>query len=160
MKIYDIDNLRREDQEFDLITRTFIYNSPDSNPDIQFRSYKIQKGEEMRIDLICNSIYGNLENIDILLNVNNISNPLNLKEGSTIIYPEAGSELFRYKERVDKETTRILSDPNRAVKKDKDREKYQNQNFSTPPTILQTPLEQVTVDGGLLQVGNNLFSRQ
>lgn len=159
MKIYDIDNIRREGQTYDLTTRTFIYNQPVSGSDIQFQTYKIQKGEEMRIDLICNSIYGNLDFIDIILNVNNISNPLNLKEGSTIIVPVAGTEFFRYKEKVDKETTKILADPSRATKKDKDRENYQNQNFSTPPTILQTPLEQVTVDGGLLQVGNNLFNR-
>lgn len=159
MKIYDIDNIRKEGQTYDLTTRTFIYNQPVSGSDIQFQTYKIQKGEEMRVDLICNSIYGNLDFIDIILNVNNISNPLNLKEGSTIIVPVAGTEFFRYKEKVDKETTKILADPSRATKKDKDRENYQNQNFSTPPTILQTPLEQVTVDGGLLQVGNNLFNR-
>jgi hypothetical protein len=159
MKIYDIDNLRREDQNFDLTTRTFIYNQPVSSIDIEFQTYKIQKGEEMRIDLICQSIYGNLEYMDIILNVNNISNPLNLKEGTNIIVPVSGIEFFRYKEKVDKETSRILADPNRASKKDKDRQNYQNQNFSTPPTILQTPLEQVTVDGGLIQVGNNLFNR-
>ena len=27
----------------------------------------------MRIDLVCSSIYGNVENIDILLNINNIN---------------------------------------------------------------------------------------
>lgn len=159
MKVYDIDNIKKLGDNFDFTTRTFIYNSPGSNPDILFGSYKVQRGEEMRIDLICNSIYGNLDKIDLILNVNNISNPLNIKEGSIIIYPINGDDFFRYKEKVDKETTKILSDPNRSVKKDKDRETYQNNNQSIPPTILQNPSDPVAVNGGVVQIGNNLFNR-
>ena len=55
--------------------------------DVQYATYKVQKGEEMRIDLVCESIYGSTSHIDIILNVNKISNPLNIKEGITIIYP-------------------------------------------------------------------------
>lgn len=154
MKIYDIDNLRKKDQEFDLTTRTFNYTSVEGS---EFGIYKVQKGEEMRIDLVCNSIYGNLNNIDIILNINNISNPLNIKEGSELIYPLNEFDIFRYKEEVDEETTKILADLTRTGKKDPDRKKYQDQNYSLPPTILERPLEQVTTKGGILEVGNNLF---
>ncbi len=76
MKITDIDKLKRSTDNqnlFDLTTATFKFSWVDA----QYTQYKVKKGEEMRIDLICNSIYGNVDNIDILLNVNNISNPLN-----------------------------------------------------------------------------------
>ncbi len=164
MKIYDIDNLKKNGDTFDLTTRTFIHystnpNDPGTNNNIEFRKYKVQRGEEMRIDLVCNSIYGNIDNIDILLNINNISNPLNIKAGTEIFYPLADSDFFRFKEKVDKETTRILSDPNRSTKKDPDRQKYVDQNYSAPPTILTESMDQVTVSGNVLGVGNNLFNR-
>ena len=75
MKIYDIDNLLKKNNQYDLFTRTYKYSANG----IQYSSYRVQKGEEMRIDLVCKSIYGNIDYVDIILNVNNISNPLNIK---------------------------------------------------------------------------------
>ena len=70
MKVYDIDQLKRLESNinlYDLTKLTFktVFK------EIIYNEYKVQKGEEMRIDLVCQSIYGNIENIDIILNVNN-----------------------------------------------------------------------------------------
>ncbi len=156
MKVFDIDSIKKgSDGLYDLTTRTFVFKIRD----ISYLEYKVQKGEEMRIDLICNSIYGNTENIDIILNCNNISNPLNVKEGAVIIYPKSdGISLLRYQE-PDKNKSKILSDPNRSTTPDSDRQKYLDQNLSIPPNILEKPSKQISTDGGLLKIGNNLFNR-
>lgn len=156
MKVFDIDNLKKgDDGLYDLTTRTYkrVMNG------IPYLSYKVQKGEEMRIDLVCRSIYGNIDNIDLILNSNNISNPLNIKEGTIIIYPRSTEiDLLRYQE-ANKEKSRTLANPDRSSSPDSDRQKYIDQNLSIPPNILPSPMSQVSTDGGLLKVGNVLFNR-
>ena len=77
MKIYDIDNLKKDDTgNYDLSQLTFKHRN-----DVEMYSYVVQQGEEMRIDLISESIYGSIEYVDILMHINYIDNPLNIKEG-------------------------------------------------------------------------------
>ena len=67
------------------------------NPDLYFLqmnlySYTVQKEEEMRIDLIMMSIYDDdkytLEDVDVILFINGIDNPININVGDVIYYPE------------------------------------------------------------------------
>ncbi len=156
MIVFDINNIKKSsDGLFDLTTRTYTYKFNE----ISYSRYKVQKGEEMRMDLVCKSIYGNIDNIDIILNANNISNPLNIKEGTIIIYPnETSISLLRYQE-VSKTKSKILANPDRSTSPDQDRQKYIDQNLSIPPNILEKPMSQVSIDGGLLKIGNTLFNR-
>ena len=156
MKIYDIDNLKKKNGQYDLFTRTYkyVFNG------IKYYEYKVQKGEEMRIDLVCKSIYGNIDYIDVILNVNNISNPLNIKEGSLIKYPDQSDiEILRFKEKKSKEDSKVLSNPNKSTKIDQSRQKYiENGSIeSNSPNIISD--DQISTKGGLLKVGNNLFNR-
>lgn len=154
MNIYDIDNLKKSNGEYDLFTRTYkyVFNG------VRYSEYRVQKGEEMRIDLVCQSIYGNIDYIDIILNANNISNPLNIKEGSLIRYPnQSDIEILRFKEKSPKEESKVLSNPNKATKIDLSRQKF-TELGSVPPNIVQLP-DQVSTKGGLLKVGNNLFNK-
>ena len=83
MKIYDIDTLEKDDSgNYNLTQLTY---QSDFNI-VNYQQYEVQKGEEMRIDLVCQSIYGSLDYIDIILNANNIDNPLNIKEGFKHIF--------------------------------------------------------------------------
>lgn len=158
MQIYDIDRLVKLELEefYDVSKLTFNYRIGD----VQYEEYKIQKGEEMRIDLVCESIYGSTDYIDIILNVNKISNPLNIKEGSVIIYPlPEFLEDFRLQE-VDKATVQTqLANPNKATKVDPSRKKYVEENYSLPPTVLNRPTEQVKIQGDDIKVGTGLFNR-
>lgn len=158
MKIDDINKLKKStnDNLYDLSKLTFRSTFEGLN----FGEYKIQKGEEMRIDLICQSIYGNIDYIDIILNINNISNPLNVKEGTIIIYPSADSiENLRLKDSKNNNVQVSLSSGNKASITDPERQKYVEENYSLPPTIMDRPTEQVIVSGDTIKIGNGLFNK-
>jgi len=158
MKIDDIDKLKKStsDNLYDLTKLTFRSTFDGLN----FGEYKIQKGEEMRIDLICQSIYGNIDYVDIILNINNISNPLNVKEGTLIIYPSADSIAdLKLKDSKNNNVQVSLSSGNKASSPDPERQKYIEENYSLPPTIMDRPTEQVIVSGDTIKIGNGLFNK-
>lgn len=158
MNIYDIDQLKKsEDTDlFDFTKLTFrtLFDQ------VTYADYLVRKGEEMRIDLVCQSIYGNVSNVDILLNVNNISNPLNIKEGSLIRYPDLSSiPNFRITVEVQNNVQRRIANVEKSVTTDPNRQKYTDQNFSLPPTVLDRPTEQVKIEGDTIKVGTGLFNK-
>lgn len=157
MRIYDIDKLIKFENEmfYDLSKLTF-----QETGEVSYSQYKVKKGEEMRIDLVCQSIYNNVDYIDILLNVNRISNPLNIKEGVTILYPEINEiSNLRYEEEDETIVQEQLANPNKATKVDPSRKKYVEENYSLPPTFLDTPTNPIKVEGDNIKVGKGLFNR-
>jgi hypothetical protein len=156
MNIYDINVLTKDSTgNYDLTQTTFQLIT---NGSVQYSTYEVQQGEEMRIDLVCQSIYGNTENCDILLNVNSIDNPLNIKEGSIIIYPNAnGIELLRYSETNNTNQTEILANTNKTSRKDKSRQQYRENNLNLPPTILEETTNQFDVESTQISLGKGLF---
>ena len=59
--------------------------------EVEMDRYLVQKGEDMRVDLVMQSIYGdyNLKDVDVLLFINNIDNPINIREGMVLLYPNS-----------------------------------------------------------------------
>jgi hypothetical protein len=163
MKIYDLDNVRRVKQKldkelgqqyfFDLTQSTFL-----SRTDVSLNYWVVQPDEEMRIDILCYKIYGTTEFIDILLNINKIDNPLNIKSGDFIRYPGRNDIiLFRVEEEAQKQTVQKLLNRNKATRKDDSRNKYIEQNYSLPPTILPTPTNAVNISGPDIIIGGGLL---
>jgi hypothetical protein len=163
MKIYDLDNVRRVKQKldkelgqqyfFDLTQSTFL-----SRTDVDLNYWVVQPDEDMRIDIICYKIYGTTEFIDILLNINKIDNPLNIKNGDFIRYPGINDIiLFRVEEEAQKQTVQKLLNRNKATRKDDSRNKYIEQNYSLPPTILPTPTNAVNISGPDIIIGGGLL---
>lgn len=129
-----------------------------------FSSYIIPPEEEGRIDLVMQSIYGedayNFKDLDVILYLNGIDNPLNILGGSEIIYvaPDLLKD-YRYKqlntEKTADEIKRLLSVPNKTTRVDKNRQKFVDSDYSMPPVLnkVSTPPVQVTNDkiiiGGL-----------
>lgn len=158
MKIFDLEKIQKKSNPqdlYDLTQETFEYKR-----DIQYLTYKIQRGEEMRIDLVCQSIYGNIDNIDIILNVNNISNPLNIKEGSVIIYPNS-SDISNLRPEIkdNSEVVKSLANSNKSTRIDRGRQAYIESNYSLPPTVLQSSIEQVKISQNSINLGNDLFNK-
>jgi hypothetical protein len=52
-----------------------------------------------------------------------------------------------------------LSSNNKSTAKDANREKYVEQNYSLPPTVLDRPTEQVVISGDTIKVGTGLFNK-
>ena len=146
MNIKDIDKLARNTESellFDLTKLTFQHKYAD----ITYSSYVVQKGESMRIDLVCNSIYGNIDYVDVLLNVNNILNPLNIQEGSILKYPsDIGQiESLRPKEVSPQNTQSLLANnKDKVTKVDPARQAYIEQGYNLPPNVLEQPTEQIS----------------
>lgn len=138
--------------------------------EVQFRDYVVTESDEMRIDLILQNIYelDNLatldfyQHIDVLLALNNIDNPLNIKRGTVIRYPvELGSmELFRIEVEGDRvrsnprnKIANRLGVPNKQTRKDKSRSDYLNNGLALPPTALESPRTPVEIKNGRFSVG-------
>lgn len=118
--------------------------------------YEVQQKQDMRIDLVILDMYENdydrLQDIDVILKINDINNPLNIYPGMKLYYPSAGT-LQEYRlEREDSkstETKKAMGIPNKSTKNDPNRKKYLDGEYSLPPTVRNTPVEPVrlTPDG-------------
>jgi hypothetical protein len=145
---------------YDLFEQFIVYR-----PDIGVFEFEVQEFEEMRIDLIFQRMYDfdpietglYLENIDVILFLNGLDNPLNIKKGMILRYP-AFTDLgkFRYEEDADSRTknkTPLLAVPNVSTKKDKSRENFKKNGYSLPPVALSNPKPAVRSEDGIVKVG-------
>lgn len=118
--------------------------------------YEVSKEQDMRIDLIVLDMYENdydrLLDIDVILRINEINNPLNVYPGMILYFP-APEDLEQYRiTRDDAKTTeakKAMGIPNKSTKNDPNRKKYLDGEYSLPPTVRSTPREPVrlTPDG-------------
>jgi hypothetical protein len=166
-KVYDIKSLSESilnlssngDYNYNLFSPSFVWGA--NNP---FSTYVVEKSEEGRIDLIMQSIYGTdlsyFPDLDIILYLNDIDNPLNILEGTEIIYIQANLlDNYRYRDLgdsvVNDDIKKALSVPNKTTRTDKNRQKFVDNNYSLPPVVSSdnTPPVKVTSDkiivGGL-----------
>ena len=129
--------------------------------DVSFYQYEVQKGEEMRLDLIMDSIYNNPESykdVDVILYINGIDNPLNIRAGQVIIYADLENlSKFRYTEKG--ETARVqnikqsLAIVNKSTRTDKNRTKFIEESYTLPPTVLSKSEPSVRIDSKNIIVG-------
>jgi hypothetical protein len=161
MNIKSLENIK-----FNEVSKTYNIQDPSlfNNLSVELFPYEVQMDETMRPDLIMKSIYRNnidvLENWDVIIHINGIENPLNVKEGMTLFYPNS-SELdkFRYVIRGgelsnDEETTaEEISKVDKSTRKDKKREKFVKGDYKLPPVVTDKPKPSVRVEGGNITIG-------
>jgi hypothetical protein len=151
MELYDINQLVKNDGSGDFYDLFEIFFRIDELTN--FRLYTVQRGEEMRMDLVCQSIYDNTQYVDFLCNLNKISNPLNIKFGDTMLYVDREFiERFRVKPKTQTEQ-QVIAKSNRGTLQDKSRQDYIENNFSLPPNVLERPSEQVLIKGSVIKLG-------
>lgn len=154
MKIYDIDTLLKDESgNYDLTQPTFKSDFTT----LAYRTYEVQQGEEMRIDLICESIYNNTDYVDILLNVNAIDNPLNVRVGTILLYPVDSLELLRLSDIKNQNSDQILANTNKQQRKDTNRKQYVENKLNLPPTILNERNQQYDISSDIIILGDGLF---
>jgi hypothetical protein len=164
----DITSLQRDtgfDTEgiYDLFTSTFFYNTS-----VALREYKVVLEDEMRVDLLFKNIYGiessvlhlYLHDVDIILYINNIDNPLSIKEGMLLRYPPIGDmDKFRYTPTDSTSSINITkqlgvqNSPDKVSKVDVSRQQYIENDYSLPPVVLSTPREPVRLINGRFSIG-------
>jgi hypothetical protein len=123
--------------------------------------YTVERGEQMRLDLVMMSIYNDsesLENMDVILFINNIDNPLNINVGDVISYPPLESlQNYRYSFESDlssgKNIRQSLATPNKSNKVDQNRKKFIDNGFSLPPVVLETSRPPVRLENGKILMG-------
>ena len=155
MELYDINKLVKNDGSGDFYDLFEIFFQKDEST--KFKLYTVQRGEEMRMDLVSQSIYNDIQYVDFLCNLNKISNPLNIKFGDIMLYvDEEFIERFRVKPKT-QNVQQVIAKSNRGTQQDKSRQDYIENNFSLPPNVLERPAEQVLIKGSVIKLGNGLF---
>lgn len=148
---------------YNLFTPTFI-----SNPTIRLMQYEVTKDDEMRIDLVFGKMYSiemsmmstYLEDIDVILYINNINNPLNIKEGMILDYPDI-DKLYQFRFEPtstinDSSVAKQLGTPNtpdKRTRRDASRQNYVENDYSLSPVVLDTPREPVRIVDGKFSIG-------
>lgn len=156
MDIKSIADTKFEAGRHELETPSFFYN-----PNVKLYSYVVQAGEEMRIDLVMESIYGDgyqFEHLDVILYINGIENPLNVAAGATLLYPAINDiPYFRYYESgttvENKKIAEKLSVPNKTTRKDASRQDFVNSGYSLPPVVLPETKPPVRVSSDKIIIG-------
>ena len=161
MNIKSLENIK-----YDEVSKTYNIQDPSfvNNLSVELLQYEVQLGETMRPDLIMKSIYKNsidvLEDWDVILYINGIENPLNVKQGMVLLYPNSSKlDKFRYAIRGNElsngeETTgEEISKVDKSTRKDKKREKFVKGNYKLPPVVTDKPKQSVRVEGGNITIG-------
>jgi hypothetical protein len=152
MKIYDIDRLFRDENQDNLFNMFVITFKTDRT--VPYRQYTVPEENEGRIDLICRDIYKKIDDIDIILNLNDIDNPLNIKAGTSLSYPSyTAISNFRVNTEEAIQTRATLLNANKLTRKDSSRQAYLENNQSLPPNIQKEPQPQVKVEGNRIVIG-------
>lgn len=134
---------------------------------IKINEYIVPIEEEMRIDLILKSIYeldyisieDYYSDIDILLTINNIDNPLNIKRGQIINYPsliDLASYRITDEDDLSAESNKALvaiSVPSKKTRVDKSRSNYNKTGLALPPIAKSNPKDSVVIQNGNFNIG-------
>jgi len=143
MNIHDLTALRREDLQqglYNLFDATFAYQNTGLGEHV------VKQEEEMRIDLVCYSIYQNTNQTDLLLNFNEILNPLNIMAGDVLVYPmQTNVDLFKKIPPTPPDQRDSMVTTGRSNLKDARRSEYIENNYQLPPTMLPSPVSPITV---------------
>ena len=151
MQIWDLTSLardRNQDDLYDLFDITFKYQG-----NFPLEEYVVEKDEEMRIDLISFKLYGNVDQVGFLLNLNEISNPLNIKENDIIKWCSLDSIDALKESPTDKQLAPTISGTNKSTRKDPNREKFVENDFELPPNLLEKPQSSINIIGNTLVIG-------
>lgn len=156
MEIWDINELKRDEKQDNLYSLFELTHDTKLTNDITLSEHQVEEDEEMRIDLICYRLYGNTNQIGILLNLNEISNPLNIKKGDIIKYCGIDTiEKFKLSPQTEGLVKQIVpkTKPNKSTRTDKNREEFEKNNYTIPPNLQESPTPPFQISGGSIIIG-------
>jgi hypothetical protein len=156
MKLHSISNLVVDDNQqsidksgplYDLTTQTFRWVTG-----LNISSHTITRDEEMRMDLVSYNLFSTTDYLDILMDFNDIDNPLNIMQDDVIFYvsPETFDMYKVYPQTM--ATNKILLNQNKANIKDNARVNYIENNYQLAPTFLDTPKSPISYSNGKITI--------
>lgn len=155
MNLFDITILKTDDNQLSDINQS-MYNLIEptfTTKDLIKFTTVVTREQEMRIDLISYSLYQSVNYADLLLNINDIDNPLNIKEGDTLLYPPLEHlEYYRINPDTITVNRRRLLSPNKSNRKDTNRQQYVENNYQLSPTFLDNPSNPVSTGGDKITI--------
>jgi hypothetical protein len=159
MNITSVANVKDDGTPYWNLFSPDIYRNP--TPDLY--EYIVKRYEEMRIDSVMLSIYPDynavLSDVDVILYINGIDNPLNIVEGMTIKYPIFDMldtfRVFMIDSKAGKNirNTLAVANPNKSTRKDGARQKFVENNFLLPPVVLGATRDPVRTGEGTILIG-------
>lgn len=152
MDFFDIRTLKKDKNQgnlFNFFTPTFLMSNS-----FEQEVLVVGKESQMRPDLICNELYQRVDQIDFLMSLNDIDNPLNIMENDLIYFTSYSAiDSFRIKAAEIAETRDLLLNANKSTKKDDSRQKYVEEKFNLPPTFLPAPKPPIRIEGDDFIIG-------
>jgi hypothetical protein len=152
MKLYDIDTLTTDSNQsglYNLFQPTFQMGLNYPN-----EQHIVSPEEEMRIDLVCQAVYGSTDYCDFILNINNIDNPLNIMTGDVLLCHSPGAfEDFKVSKSQIVNAQNQLLNVNKSTKVDNNRQSFVEQNYSLQPTFKEIPSAPVQVINNQIVIG-------
>lgn len=150
MDLFDISTLQRDANQsnlYDLTAPTFTFQNPAT------LEYTVLPEEEMRMDLISNTIYGTDNYVDLLMNLNGLDNPLNVMSGDKLLFISL-DQLNSYQETpsINTQQRNTLLNSNKQTSTSSTRQAYTTNNYSLPPTFLQTPASPIVISNGNITI--------
>jgi len=143
MKIHDLEALKRDTGQQELYN---LFDKTYASAGLGTDLHVVMPDEEMRIDLICYRIYSSTDHVDLILNMNNILNPLSIMAGDVLTYPtETNLQQYKVTPPVAPEARGSLLTPQRANIKDPRRQDFIENNYQLAPTMLPSPVSPVVV---------------
>ena len=157
MKLYDIDKLKRDakqDKLYNLFELTFKFQDAIDSP---LQTYILSDEQYMRPDLISKDLYGTVEFIDTLCNVNSIDNPLNFMVDDAIVYPNRGIiETYKLDDVYIESIPGLALNAEKTTEVDPNRKAYVEQNYNLTPTTKDVPKDPVKIVGESIVIGDDI----
>lgn len=120
----------------------------------------LSRRQEMRLDTISMDLYGSMDYIDVIMDMNGIVNPFSVTEGMVIVYTEPDSVPALLDNRQQLEDMRnALVDASKGHRTDPSRTEYlrnrtalEKEKNTLPPTILQAGVKTVVQEDGYIKL--------
>jgi hypothetical protein len=159
--IKSLESLSRDENQEDFYD-LFVQHYSALGDNVQLRFYIVDRSREMRLDLVCTDLYGDLSNLQMLMFINNIDNPFGVQESDIIFWVE-GKDLSKVQTldpKIIEDGRDNLINAFKASLSDPARSAYlQNRGADQlPPNVLPTNAPKIQVDNNSIVIGGNLFS--
>lgn len=157
--ISTLENLSKNLENF---YNLFVQHYGTLNENIYINIYIVDRTREMRLDLVCSDVYGSIQNLQLLMQINNIENAFGVKEGDIILWVDTKdlSKMNAVDPTILTDNRDDLITAFKSSLTDPARSKYLDGRGSDnlPPTILDQNAPKIYIQNNQIVIGGNLFT--